>query len=60
MSSQLLMIEVDSRLAQMVGEYLGQSGFAFAHAADGLGGLAQLQAMPARTQITLATPSALN
>ena len=45
MSSQLLMIEDDSRLAQMVGEYLGQSGFAFAHAADGLGGLAQLQAM---------------
>ena len=26
MSSQLLMIEDDSRLAQMVGEYLGQSG----------------------------------
>ena len=45
MSSNLLMIEDDSRLAQMVGEYLGQSGFAFTHAADGLGGLAQLQAM---------------
>ncbi len=26
MSSQLLMIEDDARLAQMVGEYLGQSG----------------------------------
>ena len=26
MSSQLLMIEDDTRLAQMVGEYLGQSG----------------------------------
>ena len=45
MSSNLLMIEDDSRLAQMVGEYLGQSGFAFTHAVDGLGGLAQLQAM---------------
>ena len=45
MSSHLLMIEDDSRLAQMVGEYLGQSGFAFTHAADGLGGLAQLQTM---------------
>lgn len=40
---QLLMIEDDTRLAQMVGEYLGQSGFAFTHAADGLGGLARLQ-----------------
>jgi two-component system phosphate regulon response regulator OmpR len=28
MTQQLLMIEDDARLAQMVGEYLGQSGFA--------------------------------
>ena len=44
MSAQLLMIEDDIRLATMVGEYLGQSGFGFNHAADGLSGLAQLQA----------------
>jgi two-component system, OmpR family, phosphate regulon response regulator OmpR len=44
MSAQLLMIEDDTRLATMVGEYLGQSGFGFNHAADGLSGLAQLQA----------------
>lgn len=40
----ILMIEDDTRLAQMVGEYLGQSGFGFSHAADGASGLAQLQA----------------
>ena len=39
----LLMIEDDTRLAQMVGEYLGQSGFTFHHAANGQAGLAQLQ-----------------
>jgi two-component system, OmpR family, phosphate regulon response regulator OmpR len=43
MSTQLLMIEDDSRLAGMVGEYLGQSGFGFSHAADAQTGLAQLQ-----------------
>jgi two-component system response regulator RstA len=37
------MIEDDVRLAQMVGEYLTQSGFAFNHAADGTSGLEQLQ-----------------
>ena len=42
-TSQLLMIEDDSRLARMVGDYLGQSGFGFHHAADGLSGLEQLQ-----------------
>lgn len=31
MSSQLLMIEDDARLAQMVGEYLGQSGLNVTH-----------------------------
>jgi DNA-binding response OmpR family regulator len=40
---QLLMIEDDARLAQMVGEYLTQSGFGFAHAADGASGLEMLQ-----------------
>ena len=40
---QLLMIEDDTRLAQMVGEYLTQSGFGFSHAADGASGLDLLQ-----------------
>ena len=40
---QLLMIEDDVRLAQMVGEYLTQSGFGFNHAPDGANGLEQLQ-----------------
>jgi DNA-binding response OmpR family regulator len=40
---QLLMIEDDTRLAQMVGEYLTQSGFGFTHAADGVSGIEQLQ-----------------
>jgi DNA-binding response OmpR family regulator len=40
---QLLMIEDDVRLAQMVSEYLTQSGFGFAHAADGTSGIEQLQ-----------------
>ena len=40
----LLMIEDDARLAQMVGEYLGRSGFAVTHALDGQAGLALLQA----------------
>jgi DNA-binding response OmpR family regulator len=39
----ILMIEDDSRLAQMVGEYLGQSGFGFSHAPDARAGLAHLQ-----------------
>ncbi|HEX5738148.1 MAG TPA: response regulator, partial [Hydrogenophaga sp.] len=43
MTSQLLMIEDDGRLASMVVEYLGQSGFKVTHAADGETGLEQLQ-----------------
>ncbi|MDZ4359157.1 MAG: response regulator transcription factor, partial [Variovorax sp.] len=43
MTSSLLMIEDDSRLAQMVVEYLGQSGFEVTHASDGEQGLEQLQ-----------------
>ena len=39
----LLMIEDDARLAAMVGEYLGQSGYGFTHALDGAEGLAELQ-----------------
>ena len=42
MTSPLLMIEDDSRLAQMVVEYLGQSGYAVTHATDGQQGLEQL------------------
>ena len=43
MNSQLLMIEDDHRLAQMVGEYLGQSGLQVTHMADGASGLARMQ-----------------
>ena len=43
MATQLLMIEDDTRLAQMVGESLGQSGMQVTHHADAAGGLAQLQ-----------------
>jgi DNA-binding response OmpR family regulator len=43
MTSQLLMIEDDARLAKMVVEYLGQSGFEVTHASDGEAGLEQLQ-----------------
>lgn len=39
----LLMIEDDARLAQMVGEYLGQNGLRLDHCGDGLSGLAALQ-----------------
>ncbi len=39
----LLMIEDDARLAGMVGEYLGQSGFGFLHCGNALSGLSQLQ-----------------
>jgi len=44
MTQQLLMIEDDTRLATMVGEYLRQSGYGFAHAASGNAGLQALQA----------------
>ena len=42
MTQQLLMIEDDNRLAAMVGDYLRQSGYGFAHAADGNSGLEAL------------------
>jgi DNA-binding response OmpR family regulator len=44
MAERLLLIEDDARLAQMVAQYLAQSGFQVAHAGDGQGGLAVLQA----------------
>lgn len=34
MQQHLLMIEDDTRLATMVGEYLRQSGYGFSHAAE--------------------------
>ncbi|UJW80596.1 response regulator [Hydrogenophaga sp. SL48] len=40
--TRLLMIEDDARLAQMVTEYLAQSGYAVIHASDGEKGLEQL------------------
>ena len=43
MSQNLLMIEDDARLAKMVAEYLGQSGFEVSVAEDGRSGLARLQ-----------------
>ncbi len=43
MDERLLMIEDDARLAQMVSQYLQQSGFAVTHAGDGRSGLEQLQ-----------------
>ena len=42
MTTRLLMIEDDARLAQMVAHYLGQSGYAVTHAAHGEAGLEQL------------------
>jgi DNA-binding response OmpR family regulator len=44
MNTELLMIEDDVRLARMVAEYLGQSGYELAHAPDATQGLAALQA----------------
>lgn len=43
---QLLMIEDDTRLAQMVGEYLERSGFSFTHAGDARAGLQMLEDPP--------------
>ena len=43
MSQHLLMIEDDSRLSAMVGEYLEQNGFRVSREADGQSGLAHLR-----------------
>ena len=45
MKQHLLMIEDDSRLAGMVGDYLGQSGFGFSHSTNAQSGLNQLQGL---------------
>ena len=53
----LLMIEDDSRLAHMVVDYLGQSGYTVAHAASGEAGLAQLAlVMPELVMLDLMMP----
>ena len=53
----LLMIEDDGRLAQMVVDYLGQSGYAVTHAADGESGLEQLPlVMPELVVLDLMMP----
>ncbi len=52
MSANLLMIEDDTRLASMVGEFLGQSGFNVSHQPTALGGLAQLQG-PTRPDLVI-------
>ncbi len=43
MVERLLMIEDDARLAQMVSQYLGQSGYQVTHAPDASSGLERLQ-----------------
>jgi DNA-binding response OmpR family regulator len=42
MTEHLLLIDDDQRLAQMVGEFLGQSGYAVSHAPTAMQGLAML------------------
>ncbi len=49
MSAQLLMIEDDTRLAHMVGEYLGQSGFTVTECGTAQAGLTHLQDPPSGT-----------
>ena len=53
MAERLLMIEDDHRLAQMVSQYLGQSGFELTHMADGRSGLAYLQRQAAEPMADL-------
>ena len=48
---QLLMIEDDTRLAQMVGEYLERSGFGVTHAPDAKAGLHLLEDPPAGNHV---------
>ena len=60
MTQHLLMIEDDERLARMVAEYLGQSGYVVAHAPDATRGLVALQApqapLPALVILDLMLP----
>ncbi len=44
--NQVLMVDDDARLATMVGDYLRANNFEFAHAPDGVSGLAAVQAGP--------------
>ena len=46
MAQRILLIEDDPRLAEMVAEYLGESGFRVSRAASGEAGLAQLAREP--------------
>ena len=50
---QLLMIEDDTRLAQMVREYLERSGFGVTHAVDARAGMAMLQQPPGGAPVDL-------
>ena len=52
MSPHLLMIEDDTRLAQMVSDYLGQSGYLVSHAPTGQEGMERLQS-PAQGAVDL-------
>ena len=45
MNQHLLLIEDDTRLANMVAEYLRQSGYLVDHAGDGLAGLSMVQSL---------------
>lgn len=59
MNVHLLMIEDDTRLAAMVGDYLRRSGYAFSHAADGASGLQALaQGAPDLVILDLMLPDA--
>ncbi len=59
MTAQLLMIEDDARLAAMVGDYLRQSGFGFAHAGDGASAMMALaQTTPDLVILDLMLPDA--
>lgn len=59
MSTQLLMIEDDARLAAMVGDYLQRSGYGFMHAPDGAQGMRALHsACPELVILDLMLPDA--
>ncbi len=53
MNTSLLMIEDDLRLAQMVAEYLAQSGMQVAHCPDAASGLAHLQSTAAAPELVI-------
>src|SRR5256885_5633502 len=51
MAERILLIEDDSRLAEMVSEYLGESGFRVSVAAGGRAGLERLARGPFRALV---------